>query len=59
MKERASDSAGISLTHTRGCATVLPRETIKEVSFLMHPLRNDLTARAVAAAPDPPAAVTA
>lgn len=40
MREREFDSADISLNHTQGCATLLPREAIKDVSFLMHPLCN-------------------
>lgn len=39
-REGEFDSADISLNHTQGCARILPREAIKEVSFLMHPLRQ-------------------
>lgn len=56
--ETEFDSSDISLNHIAGYATVLPPEAIKEVSLLIHPLCNKLTAHTVNMLPDPPSAVT-
>lgn len=52
--ETEFDSSDISLNHIVGYAAVLPPEAIKEVSLLIHPLCNKLTAHTVNMLPDPP-----
>lgn len=56
--ETEFDSCDISLNHIAGHATVLPPEGIKEVSLLIHPLCNKLTAHTVNMLPDTASAVT-
>lgn len=53
-REAEFDSSDISLNHIAGYAAVLTPEAIKEVSLLIHPLCNKLTAHTVNMLPDPP-----